>query len=124
MTKKVFVIDNKQQIADALSFVLREAELEVETFYDSHAALMRASDSPPDILVSDIDMPETGGVALAEAFRSRNPNCKVVLLSGKFHWKDGENWRIDEPNGLVLLSKPFSLSDFLNLIKPEQRRAV
>ena len=62
--QKVFVVDDEKQIADLLSAVVREAEFDVETFYDAHSALLRARDCPPDVLVSDIAMPEMDGISL------------------------------------------------------------
>lgn len=117
---KVLVVDNKKRMADVLSFVLREAEFEVETFYDARSALQRASGCPPDVLVSDINMPEMDGISLGEALREQNPNCRVILISGSPYWKSPRESQVDELNGFVLLPKPFSPSQFLHLVKSEQ----
>ncbi len=117
--KKVFVVDDDKQIADALTVVLREAKFEVETFYDAHSALLRASDYLPDILVSDIDMPEMNGVALAGALQRQNPDCKVILISGNPDSKAHGNLQVSTIDGFTLLPKPFSTSQLLHLIKSE-----
>jgi DNA-binding NtrC family response regulator len=85
--KKVFVVDDEEQIAEVLTESLRAANFDVEMFSDPRSALMRASDCPPDVLVSDISMPEMDGIALAKALRERNPHCKVILISGNPKWK-------------------------------------
>jgi CheY-like chemotaxis protein len=98
---KILVVDSKKRMADVLSFVLREAEYEVETFYDARSALLRASDCPPDVLVSDISMPEMDGVSLAGALREQNPDCKVILLSGSPYWKSRRESRVDGFDGFI-----------------------
>jgi DNA-binding NtrC family response regulator len=119
--KKVFVVDDEVQIAEVLSLGLREAALDVETFNDARSALLRAQDYPPDVLVSDIAMPEMDGIALAKALRKQYPNCKMILISGNPGWKTHEDWRGDGLEGVVLLPKPFALSQLLCLIESDER---
>lgn len=114
--KKVFVVDDEKEIADLLSAFLVNAQFDVETFYDAHSALLRASDCPPDILVSDVVMPEINGVTLAKALRVQSPNCKVILISGNPDWTHG-TVPGDGLAGFTLLSKPFALKQLLQLIK-------
>jgi CheY-like chemotaxis protein len=118
--QKVFVVDDEGQIAEVLSIGLREAEFDVETFYDARSALLRASACPPGILVSDIVMPGMDGIALAEALREQNPNCKIIFISGNPEWKTREDWRGDGLDGFVLLPKPFAFSQLLSLIKSHE----
>ncbi len=121
MRRKVFVVDDEKQIADLLSlFLLREAEFDVETFHDPHSCLLRANECVPDILVSDITMPGMDGITLAKALRKRNPNCKVILISGNPHWRTREQMYGGGLDGFILLRKPFSPSQLLRLIKSEQ----
>jgi CheY-like chemotaxis protein len=117
---KIFVVDDEKQIADGLSFALRERGFKVETFYNPCAALRRASVCPPDILVSDITMPQIDGIALATALRRQSPDSKVILISGNPEWKTRGNLRNGTLDGFTLLSKPFSLSQLLRLIETEE----
>jgi YesN/AraC family two-component response regulator len=91
----------------------------VETFYDALSALRRAKEYLPDILISDIDMPEMNGVALAEAVQERNPKCKIILISGDLNWKARRDLRGYGVDGFVFLPKPFSRIELLRLIKSE-----
>jgi DNA-binding NtrC family response regulator len=112
--QKVFLVDDDKQIADTLSFVLREAGFDVETFYDPLSALMRASDCLPDVLVSDIDMLEMNGVALAGALQAQNPNCKVILISGNPDWKARRTLQGGGREGFVLLPSHFCPANSCN----------
>jgi CheY-like chemotaxis protein len=117
--QRIFVVDDDKQIAEVLSFVLRENGFVVETFYDARSASLRASDSSPDFLVSDIDMPEMNGVTLARALQAQNPICKVILISGNPDWKARRTLQGGGLEGFVLLPKPFSPSQLVRLIKLE-----
>jgi CheY-like chemotaxis protein len=119
LTRRVFVVDDERQIADALSSVLRERCFDVEVFYDARSALLKASDCPPDILISDIAMPGIDGIMLAQAVRKQSPNSKVILMSGNPDWKTPANLRDGTLDGFTLLSKPFPLSRLLQLVESE-----
>ena len=112
MRRKVFVVDDEKQIAEALGIVLREAGFDVESFYDGPSALLISSQRPPDILISDIQMPRMDGITLAKALREQSPNCKVILMSGNPVWMA----RAQE-DGFVLFPKPFSARELLRFIK-------
>lgn len=115
--QKVFVVDDEEQIADAISAVLRDAQFDVETFYAARSALIRANECPPDVLVSDIVMPKMDGVALAQAFREMHPKCRVILISGNPYWTLRGKSQRDELNNFTVLSKPFPIRQLLRLIK-------
>jgi DNA-binding response OmpR family regulator len=114
---KVFVVDDEKQIADLLSFVLREANFDAEAFYDARSALLRASECPPSVLVSDITMPGMDGIELAQTLRERNSTCKIILISANPEWKIREQLHGDGLDGFLLLRKPFSPNQLVHLIK-------
>jgi DNA-binding NtrC family response regulator len=117
---KIFVVDDERQIADVVSLVLRKAQYDVETFYDAHSAMLRASDHPPDILITDVAMPEIDGITLAYSVRGLNPNCKIILISGNPHWKTDGKLQVAIRDGFTVLQKPFSPRRILRLIQSEQ----
>ena len=118
--QKVFVVDDEKQIADLLSLYLRAEHFDVETFYDANSASQRASTCIPDVLVSDITMPGMDGITLAETLRERNPNCKVVLISGNPNWRVRGDLQSGKLDGATLLLKPFSMKELLCVTAAEQ----
>ncbi len=114
--QKVFVVDDEEQIADLLTSVLRRAQFDVQTFYDARSALQRASNCFPDVLVSDITMSGMDGITLAETLRERNPDCKVILISGNPNWKAHTDLRSGRLDGFALLLKPFSIKQLMCVI--------
>jgi len=64
-------------------------------------------------MVSDISMPgNKDGFELAELLKSRNPTCKVVLISGYFYPPNQQNQ--DTP---TLLKKPFKASQLFQALQ-------
>lgn len=117
--QKVFVVDDEKQIARLLSVALRQSEFDVETFFDARSALERAILCLPDVLVSDITMPEMDGITLAETIRERNPNCRIILISGNPTWGVRGALQPSRVDGFTLLMKPFAIKELLSLIKSE-----
>lgn len=113
----VLVVDDEKQIADAVSRALEMAHFTVETFYDARLALARARDWQPDILVSDITMPDMDGITLAKALRDQYPKCKIIFISGNANWKRQGAFQDAGLAGAVLLFKPFKLTQLLSLIE-------
>jgi DNA-binding NtrC family response regulator len=114
--QKVFVVNDEEYIANLLSLYLRKVRFDVETFHDARSALQRASNCLPDVLVGDITMAGMDGITLAETLRERNPDCKVILISGSPDWKargDSQSGRLGD---FTLLLKPFSMRQLLCLI--------
>ncbi|HZD57464.1 MAG TPA: ATP-binding protein, partial [Anaerolineales bacterium] len=68
-----------------------------------------------DLVVSDVVMPEMGGVELYRALRQRWPQVKMLLITG--HPLRKEDQAVLEGGSVQWLQKPFSIPDFSLLIK-------
>ena len=119
MIRKIFVVDDEQQIAILLSEVLRTADFDVETFFDARSALLRAMDGQPNILITDVTMPEMDGITLAKTIREQIPNCTIILISGNPEWKINEDLQRNGMSNFALLLKPFSITQLMRLVKVE-----
>lgn len=73
----------------------------------------------PDLVFTDIIMPEMNGLELVGKIREINPRIKVIYMSGFFGIKQ-VRLRIQEEveqYGYLTLSKPFKLSTMLEMVK-------
>ena len=102
----VYVVDDEEIIASTLASILQKCGFEAASFSNPVRALDAIHSRPPDLLLSDVMMPEMTGIDLAVALRSRCPECKVLLLSGQA----GTNNLLEEAQRkgyeFELLSKP------------------
>ncbi len=81
---RVFVVDDEDVIASSMAMILRfQGGFHARSFTDPLAALTAAKGDPPDLLISDVVMPELSGIDLAIQIREFCPNCKVLLFSGQ-----------------------------------------
>ncbi|HWG20081.1 MAG TPA: response regulator [Terracidiphilus sp.] len=80
---RVFVVDDEDVIASSLAMILRfQGGFHATSFTDPTKALQAAHSDAPDLLISDVVMPQMTGIDLAIQLRSVCPDCKVLLFSG------------------------------------------
>jgi DNA-binding NtrC family response regulator len=80
---RVFVVDDNDIIASSMAMILSmQAGFEVTSFTDPLEALRVSRLESPDLLISDMLMPNLCGTDLAHQILEHCPNCRVMLLSG------------------------------------------
>lgn len=80
--KRILVVDDEECIADTLALILRSFGYQVTARNDARTALQDCELQPPDLVLSDVVMPEVNGIELAIQVEERYPTCKVLLISG------------------------------------------
>jgi len=81
---RVFVVDDEDVIASSLAMILRfQGGFHARSFTDPLEALQTARLEAPDLLISDVVMPQLSGIDLAIQLREYCPDCKVLLFSGQ-----------------------------------------
>ncbi|ADW71467.1 response regulator [Granulicella tundricola] len=100
-----FVVDDERNIADTLAIILGKNGFVATPFYNPLLALSAAALGPPDLLISDVMMPELSGVDLVIRIRALCPNCRVLLFSGQ---ADTTDFRLlaRSAGGMSILAKP------------------
>lgn len=68
-----------------------------------------------DLVVSDVRMPEMDGPTLLTELRKRNPEIKVILVSG--YAEDAFSKNLDPRQNFHFLSKPFNLKQLAEKVK-------
>jgi CheY-like chemotaxis protein len=79
----VLVVDDEQRIADTLAMILTSKGYMSQAAYNGASALSLCQKSVPDLLLTDVVMPEMNGIELAIAIQRHFPSCKVLLFSGQ-----------------------------------------
>jgi two-component system cell cycle sensor histidine kinase/response regulator CckA len=72
-------------------------------------------DGAVDLVVSDVVMPEMDGPTLLKELRSRNPNLKMILVSG--YAEDAFEKNLPPGGQFVFLAKPFTLKQLVATVK-------
>jgi DNA-binding NtrC family response regulator len=115
--RHVFVVDDESLITESLTLILSREGFQVSSFTNPLDAIEQMKTAPPDLLISDVMMPQLSGVELAIEISRCHPDCKILLFSGQAFTKD---WlakaRRDGHNFRILL-KPIHPSELLREIE-------
>ena len=114
---RVFVVDDEQIISSTLATILKRSGFDAISFTEPLVALREARIAPPDLLISDVMMPELSGVELAILLTKDCPNCKVLLFSGQAATANLLETARADGHDFQLLSKPIHPADLLLKIK-------
>jgi response regulator RpfG family c-di-GMP phosphodiesterase len=79
---KVLVVDDEKVIREILADFLSMEGFSVRTAEDGAAALAELSKGSYDLVLSDLKMPNMGGLELLEAIGRHAPNVVVVIMTG------------------------------------------
>ena len=109
---KILVVDDERAIADTLAAIL-DSTFDVYVAYSGHQALDAVALIEPDLVLSDVMMPDKNGLEVATEISEGFPKCKILLFSGSASAADllvlarqsGKNWEI--------ISKPIHPRDLL-----------
>ncbi len=83
MKYRLLIVDDETDSRDALSELAERWGYEVQTAGDGTEALRRAIEWHPDVILTDLVMPNMDGLWLLRALRAELPDCPVVLLTGR-----------------------------------------
>jgi CheY-like chemotaxis protein len=82
---RILVVDDEPLIVHTATLILRNAGYEVHSARDGFEALRVLSRSIPDILISDLSMPNMSGFELLSIVRRRFPQLPVIAISGDYN---------------------------------------
>jgi DNA-binding NtrC family response regulator len=83
MRYRVLIVDDEADSRDALAELTQRWGYDVQTASDGTEALRRAIEWHPDVILTDLVMPNMDGLWLLRALRAELPDCPVVLLTGR-----------------------------------------
>jgi DNA-binding response OmpR family regulator len=116
--KNILVVDDEQHVRILLKRILEE-EYDVTLAENGRDALDKFKRKKPDLIISDIKMPEIDGLQLLEGIREES-NIPVIMLTG-----------INDPDAVIkafsletddYVTKPFSKPELLLRVKNKLKR--
>jgi two-component system cell cycle sensor histidine kinase/response regulator CckA len=103
----ILLVDDEEMVRRSMMRVLTQAGHEVLEASGGNEAvsLYAASDRPPDLVLLDLDMPNTTGEETLKLLLELDANCKVIMVSG--HGERGREMSLRETGALGFLHKPW-----------------
>src|SRR3954452_248403 len=110
---KVLVVDDERVIADTLAIILNQHGFDAAAVYTGKEAVDRARDIHPDLVISDVIMPDMNGIESAIHIRKFLPACKILLFSGQAATADLLESARAQGHEFEILAKPVHPQDLL-----------
>ena len=80
---KILVIDDETAILDTLRILLRREGFQVETAVGGQQGVARMEELRPDVVLSDVRMPNVGGLEVLLAAKELDPSLPVILMTAQ-----------------------------------------
>ena len=114
MSYRILLVDDEPSIRVVLGAILEEAGYTVDVAEDGLSALRKIESAAPDLLLTDLRMPNLNGFELLEIMRARLPHIPRVAISGEFLASDVEKAGTAD---LFFQKGNYSIVDFLASIR-------
>jgi CheY-like chemotaxis protein len=81
---RILIVDDEPILLETAAMILGERGYQVHIAYDGFEALAALRKSLPDLLISDLSMPNMSGFELLSVVRRRFPQLPVIAMSGQY----------------------------------------
>lgn len=114
---RILLVDDQRDIMKLLHSTLDtlKHEMEIIETPSGEEALLEASRSKIDLLISDYRLPGITGVELMHKIRTRYPDVRVILITGMTDRKVRDE--VLNAGAAAVFDKPISLTDFLDAVE-------
>jgi DNA-binding NtrC family response regulator len=79
---RILVVDDEMIVCESCKRILEEDGYEVETALSGREAFDKMKESPFDIIITDLKMPEIDGMEVLRTFRKEYPDAIVIMITG------------------------------------------
>ncbi len=116
---KVLVVEDEFGYQDTLRNIFTMEGFDVRVAIDGDTGYEVYRDFKPDLVLTDVLMPNVSGIELIRRIRKDDPAIKVIYMSGFFGVKRLKKEMDDEVTHFQYptLSKPFKVSHLLDIVK-------
>lgn len=120
MSSRVLIVDDESQITNALRYGLKAHRFDVRTARDGVEALDSFRDFNPDLVITDLQMPEMSGLELCVELRKIS---KVPIIVLSVRGEEKTKVAALESGADDYVTKPFGMEELVARIRAILRRA-
>jgi len=107
----ILVVDDDDNMRRLIKTILERRGHQVSEARDGLEGIARFEERLPDLVVTDMQMPGIGGLALISELQRRPSPPKVLVVSGKHFRPDGELSGLAARGLIAFVEKPFTPAD-------------
>lgn len=115
ITEQVWIVDDDSSIRWVLERALQNAGISVASFDNAKNLLIALDHSQPEVIISDIRMPEIDGMALLNEINQRFPELPVIIMTAHSDLDSAVN--AYQGGAFEYLPKPFDIDEAVSLSK-------
>jgi CheY-like chemotaxis protein len=113
---KILIVDDNQDLAFLIKWMLEDEGYEVRSAKDGMDGYSAYLLFNPDIVLTDIQMPEKNGLELIKDIRSHDPGVRTIYMSGDLSQYGSPLKEEKEKYHVGVLEKPFSRNELISLL--------
>jgi CheY-like chemotaxis protein len=117
--KRILVVDDNKDAADALVLFLQYAGHAVRCVYDGRSALEVASEFMPEVVLLDIGLPDMNGYELAQHLRHQSERGPSTLIAVTGYGQERDHALSADKGIDHYLVKPVDTAELLRLLNRE-----
>jgi DNA-binding NtrC family response regulator len=121
-TTRVLVIDDEQIILDSIRKILKEEDYDVDVSLSGRQGLDWALKKKYDVVLTDIRMPDIGGMRVLRDIKRAKPSLPVVMITGYATVQSAV--QAMKLGAMDYLEKPFTPEKILEVIASSVDRAA
>ncbi len=114
----VLVVDDDAIVRQTISMLLEDNGFRIVTAVDGVDGLTKFHHRHPDVVLTDIIMPDKEGIALIMELRREHPDAKIIAMSGGGRIGNSDYVRIATRLGADIgLQKPFDEERLISTVR-------
>ena len=115
--KHILVVDDDDMMRSFIKELLTINGFEITEASNGKAGLKQFRDNTPDLVLTDIIMPEMEGISFIRELRAHNKEVPIIAMTGNVHGRMEEYLEISTQLGAdEILRKPIKSQEFLDAI--------
>jgi DNA-binding NtrC family response regulator len=114
MSAHLMIVEDDGEMRDLLRKVLEKEGYCVSVAADGHEALVLIPQAAIDLVVTDMLMPDDGGLELLQIIRETHPSLPVIIITAFGDW--GSYSRALELGAAAFISKPLKMAELVGAI--------
>ncbi|HEU4620365.1 MAG TPA: nitrogen regulation protein NR(I) [Gammaproteobacteria bacterium] len=117
----VWVVDDDESVRWVLEQALKQAQMIPRCFESGRALLGALEKEKPDVLVTDIRMPDMSGLELMEQLQAKDPDIPVIVITA--HSDLDSAVSAYQSGAFEYLPKPFDIDEAMELVSRAARHS-